>query len=71
MRPIWDGGQGEDGYVSLEVDPTLAYDREATFEQAIRLHGEVDRPNLFVKIRRPCPASPRSRTASRWAGRST
>ena len=50
MRPIWDGGQGEDGYVSLEVDPTLAYDREATFEQAIRLHGEVDRPNLFVKI---------------------
>ena len=39
MRPIWDGGQGEDGYVSLEVDPTLAYDREATFEQAIRLHG--------------------------------
>jgi transaldolase len=50
MRPIWDGGQGEDGYVSLEVDPTLAYDREATFEQAIRLHEEVDRPNLFVKI---------------------
>ena len=50
MRPIWDGGRGEDGYVSLEVDPTLAYDREATFEQAIRLHGEVDRPNLFVKI---------------------
>ena len=50
MRPIWDGGQGEDGYVSLEVDPTLAYDREATFEQAIRLHGEVDKPNLFVKI---------------------
>jgi transaldolase len=50
MRPIWDGGQGEDGYVSLEVDPTLAYDREATYEQAIRLHEEVDRPNLFVKI---------------------
>src|ERR671910_679260 len=50
MRPIWDGGQGEDGYVSLEVDPTLAYDREATFEQAMRLHEEVDRPNLFVKI---------------------
>ena len=39
-----------DGYVSLEVDPTLAYDREATFEQAIRLHEEVDKPNLFVKI---------------------
>src|SRR5918994_5640874 len=50
MRPIWDGGQGEDGYVSLEVDPTLAYDREATFAQAMWLHEEVDRPNLFVKI---------------------
>ena len=50
MRPVWDGGAGHDGYVSLEVDPTLAYDREATFEQAMRLHEEVDRPNLFVKI---------------------
>ena len=50
LRPIWDGGKGEDGYVSLEVDPTLAYDREATFEQAMRLHEEVDRPNLHVKI---------------------
>ena len=50
LRPVWDGGKGEDGYVSLEVDPTLAYDRDATFEQAMRLHAEVDRPNLFVKI---------------------
>ena len=50
LRPVWDGGEGKDGYVSLEVDPTLAYDREATFEQAMRLHEEVDRPNLHVKI---------------------
>jgi len=50
MRRVWDGGKGMDGYVSLEVDPTLAYDREATFEQAMRLHAEVDRPNLHVKI---------------------
>jgi len=40
----------EDGYVSLEVDPTLAYDPEATFDEAIRLHTWIDRPNLFVKI---------------------
>src|SRR5213082_1168415 len=26
FRPVWDGGSGRDGYVSLEVDPTLAYD---------------------------------------------
>ena len=50
MRPVWDAGNGKDGYVSLEVDPTLAYDREATFEQAMRLHAEVDKPNLLVKI---------------------
>jgi transaldolase len=40
----------QDGFVSWEVDPTLAYDREATFEEAIRLHGWLDRPNLYVKI---------------------
>jgi transaldolase len=50
LRPVWDGGEGKDGYVSLEVDPTLAYDRERTWEQAMRLHEEVDRPNLLVKI---------------------
>jgi transaldolase len=50
LRPVWDGGHGQDGYVSLEVDPTLAYDSERTLEQALRLHEEVDRPNLFVKI---------------------
>ena len=50
MHPVWESTKRKDGYVSLEVDPTLAYDREATFEQAIRLHAEVDKPNLFVKI---------------------
>lgn len=50
MRPVWDRSSGVDGWVSLEVDPTLAYEREATFEQAVRLHDEVGRPNLYVKI---------------------
>jgi transaldolase len=40
----------EDGYVSLEVDPTLAYDPEATFDEAMRFHAWIDRPNLYVKI---------------------
>jgi transaldolase len=40
----------QDGYVSWEVDPTLAYDREATFDEAMRLHGWIDKPNLYVKI---------------------
>lgn len=50
FRPIWDGGGGRDGYVSLEVDPGLAYDMLATFREAMRLHEAVERPNLMVKI---------------------
>src|SRR5262249_19646330 len=50
LRPAYEASKGVDGYVSLEVDPTLAYDREATFEQAIRLHEWVARENVYVKI---------------------
>jgi transaldolase len=50
FRPVWDGGSGRDGYVSLEVDPGLAYDTLATFREAMRLHEAVERPNLLVKI---------------------
>jgi transaldolase len=50
LRPVWDATAGVDGYVSLEVDPALAYDRDATFEEAMRLHELVERRNLFVKI---------------------
>jgi transaldolase len=50
LAPVWERTGGVDGYVSLEVDPTLAYDRGATFEQAMRFHREVDRKNLYVKI---------------------
>ena len=39
-----------DGFVSWEVDPTLAYDREGTFDEAMRLHSWIDKPNLYVKI---------------------
>jgi transaldolase len=40
----------QDGYVSWEVDPTLAYDREGTFDEAMRLFKWIDKPNLYVKI---------------------
>ena len=50
LRPIWDEGSGRDGYVSLEVDPTLAHDTDETTREARRLHELIDRPNLFVKI---------------------
>jgi transaldolase len=50
LRPVWDEGHGKDGWVSLEVDPDLAHDTEKTKSEAIRLHGLVDRPNLYIKI---------------------
>ena len=50
MRRAWDGSKGLDGYVSWEVDPDLAYDREGTTEEAKRLHDWIDEPNLYVKI---------------------
>jgi transaldolase len=50
LRPVWDGGAGQDGYVSIEVDPNLASDTQATTDEAQRLHELVDRPNCFVKI---------------------
>jgi len=58
LRPIWDEGHGRDGYVSLEVDPKLAYETEATIEEAQRLHEWVDRPNLLVKIPATAPGLP-------------
>jgi transaldolase len=50
LRPVWDEGNGKDGWVSLEVDPNVAHDTEATKAEASRLHKLVDRPNLFIKI---------------------
>jgi len=50
LRSVWDEGQGQDGYVSIEVDPNLAFDTGATIAEAQRLHELVDRPNCFVKI---------------------
>jgi len=50
LAPIWDATTGQDGYVSWEVDPTLAYDKEATIAEARRLHEWLEKPNLYVKI---------------------
>ena len=50
MRKVWDGGKGLSGYVSMEVDPTLAFDTVGTANEAARLHALVDKQNLYVKI---------------------
>jgi transaldolase len=51
LRPVFDRGEStRDGWVSIEVDPNLAYDGDATAQEAVRLHKLIDRPNLFIKI---------------------
>ena len=50
LRPVYEAAQGGDGFVSLEVSPTLAYDAAATHAEAVRLHAAVGRPNVMIKI---------------------
>jgi transaldolase len=51
LAPVFEHGEStRDGWVSLEVDPTLAHDAAGTAREARRLHGMIERPNLFVKI---------------------
>src|SRR5580700_11395024 len=50
LRPVYDEGKQQDGYVSLEVSPLLAHDTAGTLEEARRLWKTVNRPNLMVKI---------------------
>ena len=54
LRTHYDRTAGADGYVSLEVNPHLAHDTEATIGEANRLFEALDRPNVMVKV----PATP-------------
>lgn len=54
LRGVYDATEGFDGYVSLEVSPTLADDTEGTITDAHRLWNRVNRPNLMIKV----PATP-------------
>ena len=50
FRQTYDATQGADGYVSIEVAPTLARDTEGTIADARRLWSKVNRPNILVKV---------------------
>jgi transaldolase len=50
LRGVYDATEGFDGYVSLEVSPTLADDTAGTFADAKRLWNRVNRPNLMIKV---------------------
>ncbi len=58
LKPAYDASGGIDGYVSMEVEPGIAYDTEKTFEQVQWIAKEVDRPNLYVKIPATEPGLP-------------
>lgn len=61
MRPAFDGSNGADGFISIEVNPRLAAHTEATIAEALQLWARIDRPNLMVKI----PATPEGMPAIR------
>jgi len=54
LRPVYDKTNGVDGYVSLEVNPKLAFDTEGTIAEGRRLFAELGRPNVMIKV----PATP-------------
>ena len=50
FKPVYEKTNGQDGYVSLEINPELAYKTAETIEEGKRLHKKVDRPNVMFKV---------------------
>jgi transaldolase len=50
FRPVFERAQGDDGFVSIEVNPALSHDTSGTIDEARRLWQACDRPNVMVKI---------------------
>ena len=63
IREVYDATNGVDGRVSIEVDPRMAHDTDATNTSAKTLWAEVDRPNLFIKIPATTEGAPAITTA--------
>ena len=50
LKSVYDKTNGNDGFVSIEVSPELAYDTKETIAEAARLNNKVGRPNVMIKI---------------------
>jgi len=50
FRPLFEHTGGVDGRCSIEVDPRIAHDTDATIAQAKQFYSDVDRPNVLIKI---------------------
>ena len=64
LRPLYDESDAADGYISLEVSPSLANDTAGTVIDARRLWKEVSRPNLMIKVPQRLRVSSPSRRSS-------
>jgi transaldolase len=62
LRPLYESSDRGDGFVSLEVAPSLAHDTEGTARAARDLHERIDKPNLLVKIPGTAEGVPAIRT---------
>jgi transaldolase len=61
FRSVYEATDGGDGFVSLEVNPHLAHDRQGTIQEARRLWAALNRPNVMIKV----PATTEGLTAIR------
>ncbi len=50
FRPVFEESNGLDGYISIEVPPTIAHDTEATIAEAHRYYQEIGKENVMIKI---------------------
>lgn len=50
FRPVYDRTNGLDGYISIEVAPSLAHDAAGTIQEALDFKELIRRPNVFVKV---------------------
>ncbi len=50
MRPVWEGTEGQDGYISIEEEASLAFEVQPAVRRAHELRALVARPNVMVKI---------------------
>ena len=50
LRPVYNETHGRDGFVSIEVNPRLAFDTDGTIEEGRRLFAAIERPNVMIKV---------------------
>jgi len=62
FKPLYESSNGNDGFVSVEVDPGLAHDADRTLTAARELHKRVNRANIMIKIPATVEGIPAIRT---------